>query len=596
MLRPLALLLTLAACSAPSPPPTRETLVLTGTARERGLQHGQQLASKIRSFYTTLLTSSLFPYLGREQPDIATLLTEYQKDRYQNGQFAYQMLLDSAHSLERSLSRDVIDELQGIAEGSGLTYDEVLVLNTFVDSTLAVRGIALAIRLSRAPVLERLELVGLEGDGVDNDGDGLVDEPGEAVLAPFSASRDATFIEVPTHFTVKVQLRDADGVDPALVRMQISGVPLTVTTAALADDLLEATAEVNVAPASSLLLVVSAGDRKILSAPAPDHASFMRDTEVLFTTRGANLAPGAVSWPTLTDGRTRPPSFAIALAGPATKGRAPLLAHSFALLDANTAHKHTAVFVHVPDKGSPFAVVGWAGVAWGLSGLNARGLGYACNPSDTLDNSVVGAVLENVLDLSQAKLTARGRPLGFAMRQLLQDESDTASALDGLRNGRQNPYGWSCALADAAGDLRAVELDSDIFKEGEGGIYEYGPADRLSSRGDGDLVLGSDYAKNQNDIKRLMVAGQRVVPQREWAGSFFRSRRVTSYVADHVQQQYGQLDVETVEQLISDPIVVDQSDSMNAVVLDLKRRTVWSAIGTEPAPDAGFEAVVVPAP
>src|SRR5262249_2029135 len=151
-----------------------------------------------------------------------------------------------------------------------------------------------------------------------------------------------------------------------------------------------------------------------------------------------------------------------------------------ALLDASTAHKHTALFVHEPKAGPKFAVVGWAGVAWGFSGMNANGVGYACNPSDTLDNSVVGGVFQQVADLEHAKLLAAGTPMGFAMRRVLETASDVDAGV-GTIGTFKHPYGWSCALGDAAGGQRAVEIDSDIFKQGQNGIYEYGTADRLSS-------------------------------------------------------------------------------------------------------------------
>jgi hypothetical protein len=584
----LASLLVLGSCTADPAPPTRETVILKGSAYERGLQHGQQLSSKIKSFYTTLLTSSLFPYLGREQPDIATLLKNYNDPRYQDGQFAYQLLLESAKSLEHSLPLAARDELRGISDGSGLSYDQVLVLNTFVDSTLAVRGIALAIRLSRAPVLERIEFVGLDTDGADNDDDGLVDEPGEGVLSPYSPPRGATFVEIPPHTTVKVQLRDPDGVDPSLVRVQLGAQLLDTQKTSQADGGLEVTAVVDATPAAASLLVVSAGDTKILHEPAPDHASFMRDTEILFTTKGTGLKPLDVRWPVLDDKRTRPPSVALSLAGPATQGGAPFIAQNFALLDASTAHKHTVLFVHEPPTGPKFAVVGWAGVAWGFSGMNDRGVGYACNPSDTLDNSVVGSVFEQVADLDHAKLVAAGTPLGFAMRRVLETSTSVDAGVTTVGTFK-HPYGWACALGDSAGGQRVVEVDSDIFKEGSSGIYEYGTADHLSSNGDGDLVIGSDYAKNQDDISRFNIAGQKVVPQREWTGLYFRSRRATSYLLNQVKAKYGALDVASVEALMADPTVVDASDSMNSVVLDLKGRKVYSAMGQEPATAGPFE-------
>ena len=580
-------------CGPDPKPPTREFVRLKGTPYERGFQHGEQLQSKIKSFYTTLLTASLFPYLGREQPDIATFLTEYSKDRYQDGRFAYELLLDNAKSLERGIPTAAREEMRGIADGSGLSYDEVLVLNTFVDSTLAVRGIALAIRLSRAPIVERVEIAGLESDGADNDGDGMTDEANEGVLEPYVPVRGATFVELPPTFTLKVRLRDADGVDPALFRLQAMGQLLSSTTTELQPDLLEATTTVTLPEATAQLLVVGAGDKKILPNPPPDHASFMRDLEILVTTRGANLANQTVSWPVLNDGRTRPPSTVLSLAGPATEGGVPIVAQHFALLDASTSHKHTAVFVHEPATGRPFGYVGWAGVAWGFSGLSSRGVAYACNPSDTLDNSVVGAVFEQVADLSKAKLVAKGTPIGFAMRRVLEQSNDVDAGV-AIVGTFSHAYGWTCAIADDRGGQRAVEVDSDIFKEGREGVYEFGTQQRLASTGDGDLVLGSDYARNVDDIVRLNVAGQRLVPQRDWAGSFFRSRRATSYLLERVRAEYGRIGVGKVQGFVSDPLVVDHSDSMNAVIIDLKEKRIWSAIGQVPATSGPFEAVSVP--
>src|SRR5262249_32229920 len=155
-----------------------------------------------------------------------------------------ELLLDSARSLERSIPLAAREEMRGIAEGSGMTYEQILVLNTFVDSTLAVRGVALAIRLSRAPTLERFEVVGLDRDGAANDADGSVDEVGEGVLEPYLPTRGATFVELPPAFTAKMRLRDVDGVDPALVRVQSDGRLLETAAVAASPELLEVTVSV----------------------------------------------------------------------------------------------------------------------------------------------------------------------------------------------------------------------------------------------------------------------------------------------------------------------------------------------------------------
>lgn len=600
-MRSLPLLFLLAVgCAPATQPPTRETIVVRGSAYDRGLQHGTQLRSKIRSFYTTLLTNSLFPYLSREQPDIASLLAEYQGERYQDGKFAYELLLDSAKNVERNLGRAGKDELRGIADGSGLTYEQVLVLNTFVDTTLAVRGIGLAIRQGRAPVIDSVEFLGLDRDGVDNSGEGQVDEGGEGVLRPYVPQVFAAAVEVDVRTAVRFVLSDVDGVDPETVRVRVnqglfvSGDP-TLSLVALDDTRLQVTwTPAEPLPAASVVtIVLSVGDKKIIEVPGPPHASFRRDEELVITTRGANVQPRDVSRPPLNDNRTRPPPFAVGVKG--ARAASPLLAHSFGLLDANTAHKHTVAIVHRPDDAPAYTTVGWAGVVYGYSGLNERGVGVACNPSDTLDNSVVGSVLDQVIDLSKAKLVGSGTPAGFIVKRVLEKASSASEGAEAI--AEVDPvYGWNCTVADDRGGLEVVEMDSDVFRQGQGGVYRYGPTEldgtqhRYSSLTDDDLVVGSSFTKNVDDSVTLTLAGQKVVPQRYWSGFFFRSRRVIDNVSRRLAARAEPVDRQWLEALLAEPEVLDRSDSMNAVVLDLKAKTVHAAMGAVPATDAAFEA------
>ena len=596
---PLLLLTFVMACAPATPPPTRETIVLTGSAYDRGLQHGTQLRSKIRSFYTTLMTNSLFPFLSREQPDIATLLKEYDADRYKNGGFARELLLESAKNLERNLGRSGRDELRGIADGSGLTYEEALILNTFVDTTLAVRGIGLAIRQGRAPVIESVEFLGLASDRVDNSGEGTIDETDEGVIKPFVPPYFAAAVEIDVRTKLRVVFSDPDGVDPQTVRVRVNEGLFIFGDPSLEIVELDATrVQLTWTPleplpaASTVTFVVSAGDKRIIEIPGPPRASFRRDEEFVITTRGANLAPRDISRPPLTDNRTRPPPFTVGVRG-SRAAAGPLLAHSFALLDANTAHKHTVLLVHRPDSGPAYATVGWAGIVYGISGLNERGVGVACNPSDTLDNSVVGSVLDQAADLSKAKLLASGLPVGFLVKRVLERATTVAEGIDALTE-IDPVYGWNCTIADDQGGLEVVELDSDVFKQGQGGVYRYGPTDRdpsmrrYSSLTDDDVVSGSSYTRNVDDSITLNLAGQRVVPQRFWSGFFFRSRRVIDNVTRRLAARTEPVDVAWLEGLLVEPEVVDRSDSMNAVVLDLKNRTVHSAMGTVPATNSPF--------
>ncbi len=594
------LVVSSSSCQPATAPPTRDQLVLSGAPYERGLAHGTQLRSKIRSFYTTLMTNSLFPFLSREQPDIATLLKEYEGERYQNGRFAFELLLESAKNLERNLGRAGRDELRGIADGSGLSYEEALILNTFVDTTLAVRGIGLAIRQGRAPVVESVQFLGLERDGVDNDGDGQTDETNEGLLFPYDPPSFAAAVEVDPRTRLRVIFTDPDGVDPQTVRVRVNEGLFTFGDPTLeVIDLSETRVQATWTPseplpaASQVTFVLSAGDKRIIEVPGPPRASFRRDEELLVTTRGANLGVRAISRPALFDNRTRPPPFTVVVRNGRAANGGPLLAHSFALLDANTAHKHTVSILHQPETGPAFVTVGWAGIVYGLSGLNERGVGVSCNPSDTLDNSVVGSVLDQVADLSKARLTASGLPAGYLVRRVLERASTAAEGADAL--AEIGPvYGWNCTVADDRGGIEVVELDSDVFKQGQGGVYRYGPTDRdatmrrYSSLTDDDVVVGSSYTRNVDDSITLNLAGQRVVPQRYWSGFFFRSRRVMDNVSRRLSARTEPVDVEWLKGLLVEPEVVDRSDSMNAVVLDLRARVVHSAMGTVPATNSPF--------
>lgn len=591
----------LSGCQPLVKPPTRETIELRGTPYERGLQHGTQLKSKIHSFYTTLLTNSLFPYLSREQPDIASFLPEYAAERYQNGNFAYELMLDSAKSVERSLGRDVRDELRGIADGSGLTYDQVLVLNTFVDTVLAVRGVALAIRLARAPLIKSVQFTGAATDGVDNDDDGLSDEPGEGTLDPYVPEVFGTLVELPPTTGIRLVLTEVDGVDPATVRLFVDDRLYNKDSPELVMTELSATElEVVFTPSTPLpsaivtTLVVGAGDKKLITVPPPTRASFMRDEELAFSTRGAGVSKRDLRRVPLTDGRTRPPPVAIAVRRAMSASGTPFIAHHFSLLDANSAHKHTVALRHVPESGPAFVTIGWAGIVYGFSGLSERGVGYACNPSDTLDNSVVGSVLDSVVDLSKAKLVAKGVPIGFLGRRILEQATSAEAARDVIANA-ERVYGWTCVTADRAGGLEAIEVDSDIFTDGSKGSFPFSPTEldplgrRWASTTDDDFVLGSNFVRNVPDIATLNLAGQRIVPQKQWSGFFHRSRRAVDGVKNRLDGLRGAVDAEALQAIIADPQFVDQSDSMNAVVLDLEALQVRSAMGAVPATSVPFE-------
>ncbi len=601
----VGLSLAISACEPVRPPPTREVLRLEGSAYERGLQHGRRLKSKIRSFYTTLLLTSILPHLNREQPDLAAVFPEYRKGRYAGGRFSFELLLDSARSFEKSISRAHRDEMRGVADGAEVPYEQVLVLNTFVDALLAIRAVALTARLSGAPELERVDVLGVEADGVDNDGDGAADEEGEGTLA-YQALPHAALVELPRDARFRLVLRDPDGVDPATLRLTLEGEVFDRGSGRISaqprsgdETRLEVTFTPPPLPSGRFSLVVQAGDRSLVTEPPPAHARFMRDERITFTTRGTALAPAEVDNRGPPSPRPLPPAYAFAARGSFTADGAPVLAQHFALFDGNTAHKHTAVFVHHPDSGPPFAVVGWAGVIWGTSGMNGRGLAGACNPSDTLDNSVVQELFAQLGDLENAKLVASGQPMGFLLRTVLERDGVVAEAIDRARLARHG-FGWSCLFADGAGALRAVEVDSNISKDG--GVFDYGPGDvdesgrRWASIGPDDLRVASHFRRNADDLSRFTVAGQRVMPQRGFSTFYFRSVDAWSRLGEALVSRRGRLDADRAEELLREPALVNGTDSMNAVVYEPGSLKLRAAMGTVLATASTFETVSLEAP
>lgn len=586
-----ALVAFVISCGPTEPPPTREHVVLKGNAYERGLLHGQKLKSKIKSFHSTLLTNTLMPYLNREHHDIAEFLPEYRKERYQNGQFSRVLLLENAKELERSMTRTVRDELQGIADGSGLPYDDVLILNTFVDTVLSVRAVAYALKLAQAPRILRLELVGAATDGADNDEDGAVDESGEGVMDPYEPSRFASFSGVSSGAQLKIRLNDPDGVDPSTVRVQLGTAILTIGEGLAADTVSAQDLDVTLSLPSEgdPVLSIGAGDKAIVEEPPPAHAHFMREEKIAFALRSSGKKKIDVVTAGVPDGRSQPPSVAFAVRGAASENGEVLLGQNFALLDANTSHKHTATFEYIPTEGGePHLIVGWAGVAWGFSGINKKGLAVACNPADTLDNAVLANFLEQIGNLDNAKLLTSGRALGFNVRRVLQSMTTVPQAEEEFR-AREHPFGWSCLLSDDAKTLRGLEFDAGLSG---GGAVSFGPelelnGKKIASNSGDDLRLGAHFTQNVDDMFTLAVAGQRVTPQRFWSSTFFRSVQATAAVGALMAEK-SPVSVSEAKEILSDPRAEDSRDSMNSVVLEPKARRIHVAQGQVPATAAGF--------
>lgn len=589
-------------CEVAKPPSHWRRIELVGAPYERGYQHGQRFASDVRRLYTKLLTTSIIPYVSRERNTIADYLLEYQDARYDGDQFAYLVFLESGQHLEQYLPPDYVDEMHGIADGAGIEYEKILILNTFFDTLMAFRALSFYLRLRQGPQTIRVAVSGADSDGADNNGDGQVDEPGEGTLEPFEPSGWVNLAEIDPDSSITVWLEAKEGVDPASIRLQTETRVYTVDDPELDaqvygdnDEGLAVTfLPVEGFPAASYVpLIVSAGDQTWNEDPPPAHEHTMRDVRLAFTTRGFGALPQDVPSRSFDDGRSQPPAMAFAVRGSATVGGVPLLGQHFSLLDSNTSHEHCVIFLHRPDKGRAHVTVGWTGGIIGFSGMNEDGLAYVVNYSDTLDNPLVGEFRDQLI---AAKMLSSGMVIGILGREMLRTCSTTAEAIQFLRETPMT-FGWNFLLTDATGDMALVEVDSNIDDDATSfhvvtpdtsdasNLDDFGRP--LSSVGPDDLRTTVHFRANREDI-HLSIFGYELVPQYQWSTYWYRSQRSFHLLGDAISEHYGAFDVATMEQVLSIDELVDQRDSMNAVVFDPVHQKIYVAFGQVPATDGPF--------
>ncbi len=658
-------LILICSCDESEEPPHAYVAVLEGSAYERGFQHGEMLSHRIKSLYATLLPNSLMPYLTREQPDIASVLVEYKTaenkpDSYyahfmeeclasctercsEKCSFSYLLMRDSAYNLEKFLSDDIVSEMKGISDGSDMPYEEILILNTFLDTMLAFRAITLFIKQLQAPFILSYEvLADMDSDGFDNNNDGTLDED-DNKIKKYEPLPHAAMVEVPKDASVRflvndlklglgVDKGDEPGVDPCTIRIQLDQTQYAYDPECSADKNREKCVYADGSAcnmegfdckdclltefkdegstkmyatfkpkdgfkeASSVSILLQAGDFNEIVNPPPLHARYMRDERITFTTKGFGKKHHQVENRGEDDGRTQPPSYAFAVRGSATPDGKPLLANHYQLLDSNTTHEHTALFIHKPKDGIAHAVLGYSGVVWGFSGMNAEGLTYAFTNSDSLDNTMVKRFSEETFD---AKLLCSGTPIGIMGRELLAKCSNVEEGIQYLSD-TERTFGWNMLLADAEGNIAAVEMDSDIKDKDDGGLHAYTPdvddenfenTDEhglaWASEDKDDIRIASHYAKNVNDINDTIVVFT-VNPQRFWTSFFFRSVRAWSILGSEISKRYGQIDSEGAIEIMRTPELVDDRDSMIAAVFSPSEGILRYAMGEVPATDQPF--------
>ena len=544
-----------------------EIFHVKGTPYERGYQHGEHFAEKITSIYNMLLVNSIYPYLNREQDDVSSVLLLYRTEEYADGRFSYKFMLESAHALAETMPDPFMEEMQGIADGSGLTMDEILILNTFFDSLMGFRAITFFIKLIQGPMLLGVECVGgLESDGVDNDGDGVIDESNEGKQDPYEPSFYATMVEVPTDTKIKFIIDDVkDGVDPKSIRIQLGKKLYTadhpsITWQPYARD--GKTIEVTFTPpgglpaASEVPILIQSFDLNVVNRQKPYHPRSMRDERITLTTVGYGKKLWQVGNRGEDDGRTEPPSIGFAVRGSATSDGSLYVAHNFAMLDSDITHKHVTLFVHETEDGRTFAYLGYTGLIWGFCGMNQDGLTYFYNSSDTLNNSFTSGFNEGLIF---AKMIASGMPIGMMGRGIMEANSSVPEALEYLSQIKST-FGWNILIADPTGEFAAVEYDSNLMETEDGGFHFYtADADNpenldpwgqmLGSVNGDDLRMASHYQKNRDEIEYDLITFK-LQPQRYWSSFFLRSLRVFYNLGIQIQEHYGEMDLATIKNIL----------------------------------------------
>ncbi len=730
------LILVAGACAPAEEPPSAHVAVFEGGPYERGFEHGTRFSSQIRSLYTRLLTASILPFLNREQLSIAPVLVVYNRPEYRDGEFSGRMLLESGQALvdNGDIPQRYLDEMQGIADGAGMTFDEILILNTFFDTMLGFRAIVSFIQEIQRPYIVSVEAVAAcDADGVDNDGDGETDGEGDCAAEAYGSTDRGTLVEVPLDAALRIVIKDPtlpglacldprnanplaaevidracvhddcllpsclgldqvgrdcfnelgltclpprvagacldplcaeptdpSCVDPDSIRIRLGEVQYTAADAAITtrhlprdegvepledpehpharicDFPLEVlfTPPGGLPPASLLSLKIQASDLSPVWSPSPFHTRAMRTDQITITTAGYLDATGRGAVPDeienvgVPDPDVMPPSLGFAARGSATPDGAPLMAHHYALLDSDMVHEHSLVSVHLPDEGLPHVLVGYTGLVWGFSGMNAEGLAWGFTISDSLDNPLIGSALDAIFQpenlmrllqnpdlvgltkaLEETYLNTAGTPIGLAGREVLRGEADVEGAL-GFLYGLERTYGWNMLLADAAGEIAVVEVDAHVQADdedvggpvvkNEDGFLFYTPdaddPENLDPRGQAwasvgpdDIRMASHFEKNRDDMVDLSIMGI-FAPRRQrgWTGFYFRSLRAFVRLGEEVADRYGDLDAEAAIDVLRTPDLVDTRDSMCAAVYEPSRGILHWALGEAPATDAPF--------
>lgn len=581
------------------------TVHLHGTHYEMGLQHGRLLSGDMKHLYTRFLTMSVLPYMSREQPFISGFFPYYLDERFLHGNFGFEILKEAAFSLETYLPETYRDELRGISDGSGMSYSETLILNTFLDSLLCVLNIRAALGVIQSPWIGRVVFSDrITRDGIDNDEDGTVDEWDENVLQPLRYSRYGTMKEIPPRSTLEFTLRDyslslkrlGDGILMDTLRIEINSVLYMRGSEGWWDDRCEKMPTIRITPpggfpaSQPVSVVIVAGDQQWTYDPPPAKTNVSREHTFTFSTQGAGLDLRDIPNAEIPDKLGNADSVSFAAHGDATKSGELIVGRHFALLDIDLAHKFAYIIVYHPrDKETgellhKCATLSWSGISWAITGMNDSGLVVGLSRSDTLNDSAVG-------NMTKLRILPEGFPIGMLMRHILENFDNLDDA--GLYLQSVKPVnGWSILLADGkTRDIRVAEIVPDILCEGVG--YDvYTPDTKLPENRD---PWGRAYASvTPYDIRSSNLFMKKLddfpgVPQIEWSGGVFSGLRSHHYTGKILESYIGRLDPIAAIEVLRSPALVHERDSMHSGVLLPESLSMFVALGERPATAGGFQ-------
>lgn len=585
---PLVLICLAAAACGPTAVEERPIPIvrLRGSPKEMGEQHGRRFGEDIRTLYTRFLDAQVLPYLNRQQKvidDTFLGLPGYtKKPEYQDGKFAYRFLLDSAETLAQDQPDDYWQEIDGIAAGAGIGVEQARILNTFGDTLLGMLALSFYTDREKAPVLAEVRFAAAAGDKRDNDGDGFVDEADEGTFAPQPLA-DAALRKVGPG-RIALVLADPDGVqdDPLLLRVNGRDVPLAERTYSRAGT--ETTIEFDAAPYWTdgwNTVAVQASDLSKAAEPPPVHPYTMRQVRLLIG--GPQAAGKAVN-----AGYDDPPGAATSLAVATPDGA--FVARNFVLLDADTAHDHAAVFVFEPSPTAEnpqpqrYAIVGWAGASWALTGMNEAGQAVSVNIVETLSNGVARGIDEGLFP------KARGMTFGAVGRYVLARNLSPQEFKDAMA-GIRSASGVVVQLADATrGVVTTCELRAGLLGGAPGACYGTegtGPALRPA---DDYVASFAAYQAHYDDASGNLLDGIAPIllkPQRYWSTEWLESYSTYGRLMRVLGAEDPGRDPLGWIETLRRPGIASKRNSMHSAVM-LPGQEMWVGAGKLPSTESPF--------